>query len=83
MTTVTITDRIMMIKGVKNRTVHFDFRWQRILRCGPRVRACTTQEASIESVSLRRIVEVARGPPTARGPIGSNRSNRLKAGPGY
>jgi len=36
MTTVTITDQIVMIKGVKNRTVHFDFRWQRILRCGPR-----------------------------------------------
>jgi len=62
MTTVTTTDRIMISKGVKNRTVHFDFRWQRIIRYGPRARAGTTQESSIESVSLRRIVDVARGP---------------------
>jgi len=27
----TIADRIMMIKGVTNRTVHFGFRWPRIL----------------------------------------------------
>jgi len=40
-------------------------------------RRCSTQTASIESVSLRRLVGVARGP------IGSNRSNRLKASPMY
>ena len=46
MTTVTIAERIVIIKGVKNRAVHFDFRWQWILRCGPR--ADTSQAAAIE-----------------------------------
>jgi len=44
---------------------------------GPLAHAGATHAASIESVSLRRIVGVARGP------IGSNWSNWLKAGPGW
>jgi len=32
MTIVMITERIMMIKGVKNGAVHFDFRWQQAPR---------------------------------------------------
>jgi len=27
---VTIKERIVRIKGVKNRVVYFDFRWQRV-----------------------------------------------------
>jgi len=61
----------MMIKGVENRAVNFDFRWTRACAGG-------AQAASIESISLRRR---SAGPPWARGPIGGNRSNRLKTGP--
>jgi len=77
-TIVTIEKRIVRIKGVRNRAAHLDFRWQRSPRkyCGSH--ADTTQAVSIESVSLRRLaVGEARG----RSPIGSNRSNRLRAGP--
>jgi len=45
---------IMMIEGVKNRAFHFNFHWQR----EPRLKKLwtLTQAASIESVSLRRLV---------------------------
>jgi len=50
--------------SVKNSAFHYDIRWQQapcLKKTGPR--ACTTQAASIKSVSLRRIVGgVARGP---------------------
>jgi len=49
--------------------------------CGPRAGTTTTQTHSIESISLSKLVGVALGPLLARGPNGSNRSNRLKAGP--
>jgi len=57
--------------GVKKRAVHFDFCWQRIPRT-VNPRAGTTQAAS-----LRRLVGVARGP------IGSNRSNRVETSAAY
>jgi len=52
---VTIEERIVRIKGVRNRGAHFDFRWQRTPRkyCGSHVG--TTQAVSIESVSLRTV----------------------------
>jgi len=57
-----------MIKGVKNRAVHYDLRWQqapRLKNCGPR--DGITQAASIESVNLRRLVGGI-----VRGLIGNN-----------
>jgi len=59
MTTVTIPESA----NLKKRAVNFDFRWQRAPRlqnCGTRSGA--TQADSMESVSLRRLVGVARGP---------------------
>jgi len=48
----------MMIEGVENRAFHFNFHWQR----APRLKKLwtLTQAASIESVSLRRLVGAAR-----------------------
>jgi len=52
----------MINENVKKRAVHFDFPSLalRLKICGPRSGAA--QAASMESVSLRRFVGVARGP---------------------
>jgi len=66
----------MMIKGGENRAVHFDFGWSRASRFKNTVHPAVTQIPSVESVSLRRLVGVARGPLRCRarlegiGPIG-------------
>jgi len=61
----------MMWGGVKNRAVHFDFRWQQI-PCTVNPFAGTTHAAS-----LSRLVGVAKGPTR------SNRSNRVKTSTAY
>jgi len=63
---------------LKNRVVHFDFRWKRVSRfkntVSPAPALHSTHGASAESVNLRKLVGAARGP------IGSIRSTRLEAG---
>ena len=60
MTTVTIPEYIMM-----NDDASIYFRWQltpRIKTAGPAACTGATHAASIESVTVRRLVGVARGP---------------------
>jgi len=56
---------------VKNRAVHFDFRWQRI----PRI--VNPRTGTTHATSMRRLVGVVRGP------ITSNRSNRVETSAAY
>jgi len=79
MTVVTIKERIVVMHGVKNRVVHFDFRRKRVSRFKNTVSPApalhsTHHGASAESVNLRKLVGAARAP------IGSIRSTRLEAG---
>ena len=77
MTTVAIPERNMMNKDVKKPRSSLWFSSAK----GPTLKktvgpvTCATHSASIKSVTLHRLLGVARGP------IGSKQSNRLKAGP--
>jgi len=76
---VTIKEQIVNTLGIKQSTLTFvGNRPQAQTHCGSH--AGTTQSASFESVSLRRLVVGNAVPAWARRLIGSNRSNRLKAG---
>jgi len=85
MTTVAIPERIMIKKNVNKPHSSLCF----LLATGPCLKktvcpaAGASRVASVKSVTLRRLVLSRRSlrPPSVRGPIGSNRYNRLEAGP--